>query len=336
MSGHDLVLLTGATGFIGGRLLNRLSRSSLKVRALVRPASRRENLDGADAEVVVGDIRDRQSIRKSFAGCRYLFHVAADYRLWCQAGAGTFTINVDGTRQLMEEALAAGIERIVYTSSVATIARRTDSVPSDERFPLPACKAIGAYKQSKVIAEQIVLKMVAERGLPAIIVNPSTPVGPGDLKPTPTGKILVAAASGQLPVFVETGLNLVHVDDVAEGHLAALCHGKIGERYILGGQNVLFSQLLSDIAAFVGKPAPILHIPWFAALPAACISEAIALFSGKEPLATLTGVRMSRYPMFFSTAKAEAQLGYRARSYKDGLRDALVWFRDNGYIRCHI
>jgi dihydroflavonol-4-reductase len=328
----DCVFLTGGSGFIGGRLLGRLLAAGVGVRALARPTSRRDHLVRAGVEIVEGDLRDRQSLRKGLAGCRYVFHVAADYHLWCQHRADTFACNVEGTRHVMEEALAAGVERIVYTSSVATLALRDDDEPADESRSLSPEQAIGAYKQSKVIAEDLVRRMAAERGLPAVIVNPSTPIGPGDWRPTPTGQIIVAAASGRIPGFVETGLNLAHVDDVAAGHLAALDRGKIGERYILGGEDVLFSQMLSDIAALVGRPAPTMRVPWYAALPIACASEAVALVTGREPLATLNGVRMSRHRMFFSNAKAIAQLGYRARPYREALRDALCWFGEHGYI----
>lgn len=336
MSNGDSVFLTGGSGFIGGRLLRHLVAAGFDVRALARPTSRLDHLTHAGVEIVQGDLRDRQSLRRGLAGCRYVFHAAADYHLWCRGRAEAFASNVDGTRHVMEEALAAGVERIVYTSSVATLALRAGRQPADESRSLPLDNAIGAYKRSKVKAEDLVRRMIAERGLPAVIVNPSTPIGPGDLRPTPTGQIIVAAASGRIPGFVETGLNLVHVDDVAAGHIAALDRGKIGERYILGGEDVLFSQMLADIAVLVGRPAPTMRVPWYAALPIACAAEALALVTGREPLATLNGVRMSRHYMFFSGAKAVEQLGYRARPYHDALRDALSWFGEHGYIHSRI
>jgi len=332
MTRGEHVLLTGASGFVGAAVLGKLIGAGFAVRALVRPTSPHDHLAGPGLTLVPGDMRDRSSVRAAMVGCRYVFHVAADYRLWARARAEVFESNVAGTRHVMEESLAVGIERVVYTSSVATLALRPDGTAADESGSLPEQHAVGAYKRSKIAAERLVREMIAERGLPAVIVNPSTPIGPGDRRPTPTGRIIVAAASGRLPAFVETGLNLVHVDDVAEGHLAALHRGSIGERYILGGQNVPFSQMLADIAALLGRPAPRWRLPWFATLPVACISEAASMVTGREPLATLSGVRMARHRMFFSAAKAERELGYRARPYPQALRDAVQWFYDNGYL----
>lgn len=332
MTGHDIVFLTGASGFVGGAVLRKLTQGGFAIRALVRSTSRRDHLAGSGAHVVEGDLRDQSGIRKAMSGCRYVFHVAADYRLWSRGRAETFASNLAGTRHVMEAALAAGVERVVYTSSVATLAQPHDGSVADESVSLPEQHGIGAYKRSKIAAEDLVRNMVAERALPAVIVNPSTPIGPGDLRPTPTGRIIVEAASGRIPMFVETGLNLVHVDDVADGHLAALQRGTVGERYILGGQNVLFSQMLADIAEMVGRSPPRLRIPWYATLPVACVSEALAFFSGHEPLATLNGVRMARERMFFNSAKAETELGYRARPYRDALRDAVRWFYEEGYL----
>jgi dihydroflavonol-4-reductase len=332
MTRGDHVLLTGASGFVGAAVLSKLIDAGFAVRVLVRSTSRREHLADLSAALVPGDLRDRSSIKAATAGCRYVFHVAADYRLWMRARKEVYESNVAGTRHIMEEALAAGVERVVYTSSVATLALRPDGTAADERASLPEEHAVGAYKRSKIAAERLVREMVAERGLPAVIVNPSTPIGPGDRKPTPTGRIIVAAASGQFPAFVETGLNLVHVNDVAEGHLAALHRGAIGERYILGGDNVAFSQMLADIAALVGRRAPLWRLPWYATLPVACIAEATGLVTGREPLATLSGVRMARHRMFFSSTKAERDLGYRAQPYAQALRDAVQWFHENGYL----
>jgi len=270
MTRGEHVLLTGASGFVGAAVLGKLIGAGFAVRALVRPTSPHDHLAGPGLTLVPGDMRDRSSVRAAMVGCRYVFHVAADYRLWARARAEVFESNVAGTRHVMEESLAVGIERVVYTSSVATLALRPDGTAADESSSLPEQHAVGAYKRSKIAAERLVREMIAERGLPAVIVNPSTPIGPGDRRPTPTGRIIVAAASGRLPAFVETGLNLVHVDDVAEGHLAALHRGSIGERYILGGQNVPFSQMLADIAALLGRPAPRWRLPWFATLPVAC------------------------------------------------------------------
>jgi dihydroflavonol-4-reductase len=261
------ILLTGASGFVGSAVLRELLREGFTVRAFVRPNSRYEDLFGSSVEFVEGDLRDCASLRRACAGCRYVFHVAADYRLSLRDSAEVLATNVEGTRNLMEEAIRAGIERMVYTSSVATLNGRPDGEPADEVANLPLEYAIGAYKRSKLVAELMVLDMIHERGLPAVIVNPSTPVGPRDARPTPTGKIVVAAASGRIPAYVDTGLNLVHVDDVARGHLAALRHGRIGERYILGGQNIPFSQMLAEIAQSVGRSRPKYRIPGISPRP---------------------------------------------------------------------
>lgn len=326
------VFITGATGFVGSAVLRVLLDAGFSVRALSRPHSPRADLTGFGVQFVEGDLRDRASIGAAMAGCRYVFHVAADYRLWARSRSEIFATNVDGTRNVMEQALRLDVERVVYTSSVATLALRPDGTAADESMPLPEHAAIGAYKRSKVAAERLVREMVADRGLPAVIVNPSTPVGARDVRPTPTGRIIVAAASGRIPAFVDTGLNLVHVGDVALGHLAALRCGRIGEGYILGGQDVLFSRMLGDIAQLVGRRAPRIHMPWYSAVPIACGAEAVAWMTGREPLATLDGVRLARHRMFFSAAKAERELGIRARPYLEGLQDAVRWFSDAGYL----
>jgi dihydroflavonol-4-reductase len=326
------VLLTGATGFVGSAVARALSVSEMAARALVRPASRCDHLAGLNVEICPGDLRDAVSVRRAMVGVRHLFHVAADYRLWARDPDEIMTTNVVGTRTVMEEALRAGVERVVYTSSVATLRLRADGSPADESIPLSESEGIGAYKRSKIAAERLVETMIAERGLPAVIVNPSTPVGPCDVRPTPTGRIIIEAARGRIPVFVDTGLNLVHVDDVARGHLAALHHGKIGERYILGGQNVVFSDMLADIARLVGRRPPRLCVPRPILFPVALAAEALAHLSGREPLATLDGVRMARYRMFFTARKAESELGFQARSYVEGLEDAVRWFRAAGYL----
>jgi dihydroflavonol-4-reductase len=331
MSNKEKVLVTGASGFVGSAVARRLVESGFSVRALVRGTSPRVHLAGLDLEFFEGDIRDRKSVERAVAGMRYIFHVAADYRLWARDPSEIFASNVEGTRNLMEEAMRAGVERVVYTSSVATIALRSDGM-ADETTPLRENEGIGAYKRSKIAAERMVEAMVAERGLAAVIVNPSTPIGPRDVRPTPTGRIVVEAAMGRIPAFINTGLNLVHVDDVASGHLAALHHGKIGERYILGGQNVLFSQMLSDIAGLVGRRAARVRLPWRALVPVAFFAEAVAGVTGREPFATLTGVYMAKQRMFFVSTKAEQELSYRSRPYVEGIEDAVRWFRDAGYL----
>jgi dihydroflavonol-4-reductase len=240
---------------------------------------------------------------------------------------------MNSTRIVMEEALRAGVERIVYTSSVATLAVRTDGTSVDETVPLDELKAIGAYKRSKVAAERLVERMIAEHRLPAVIVNPSTPIGPRDVKPTPTGRIIVEAALGRIPAFVDTGLNLVHVDDVAAGHLAALDRGKIGERYILGGQNVHLSEMLAVIAGLVGRRPPRIRMLRGAIVPLAFAAETIARFTKREPFVTMDALRMSKYRMFFTTSKAERELGTTARPFTEALADAIAWFRSAGYLK---
>ena len=332
MSRSEKTLITGATGFVGSAVARTLVLAGFPVRALVRPGSPRFHLDGLDLDFVDGDIRDADSVRRAIGGIRYVFHVAADYRLWARDRREIFAANVDGTRNVMQEAVRAGVERVVHTSSVATLGLRPDGAPADESVPLSEEEGIGAYKRSKIAAERLVEAMVLSDKLPAVIVNPSTPIGPRDVRPTPTGRIIVEAARGRIPGFVDTGLNLVHVDDVADGHLAALKHGAVGERYILGGANVLFADMLADIARLVGRRPPRLRVPRAVAVPVAYAAEAMAWLTGREPFATLDGVRMAEHRMFFTAAKAERDLGFRARPYLLGLEDAIRWFRQAGYL----
>ncbi|HEY1749327.1 MAG TPA: hopanoid-associated sugar epimerase [Xanthobacteraceae bacterium] len=325
-------LITGASGLVGSAVARKLVVAGFRVRALVRSTSPRAQLDGLDLEYAVGDIRDAESVRRAMKDARYVFHVAADYRLWAPDPREIFAANVDGTRIIMQEALNAGVERIVYTSSVATLKLPADGTVADESVPLTVEAGIGAYKRSKIAAERAVEAMVAEKGLPAVIVNPSTPIGPRDVKPTPTGRIIVEAARGRMPGFLDTGLNLVHVDDVADGHLAALERGAIGERYILGGENVLLADMLADISRMCGRTPPRLKLPRAAVIPIAFIAEATARLTGREPFTTRDGIRMAAYRMFFTAAKAERDLGFRARPFREALEDAIRWFREAGYL----
>jgi dihydroflavonol-4-reductase len=325
-------LITGATGLVGSAVARKLVAEGFRVRALVRPGSPRAHLEGLDLEFVEGNIRDVESVRRAMAGVRYVFHVAADYRLWARDPNEIFAANVNGTRIVMQEARRASVERVVYTSSVATLALRADGSPADESVPLAAEQGIGAYKRSKIAAERLVETMVADEELPAIIVNPSTPIGPRDVKPTPTGRIIVEAARGRVPGFLDTGLNLVHVDDVAEGHLAALKQGVIGERYILGGENVLLADMLAEIAHLCGRRPPRLRLPRAVVLPVAYAAEATAWLTGRQPFTTLDGIRMAEHRMFFTAAKAERELGFRARPYREALGDAVRWFGAAGYL----
>jgi dihydroflavonol-4-reductase len=330
----DTNLVTGATGFVGSAVLRALAAGGGgKVRALARASSPRGNFHGVDCEIVVGDMRDADSMGLAMAGVTRLYHVAADYRLWARNPNDILRANLEGTRTVMEAALAAGVERIVYTSSVATLRAGDGGRSTDETEPLAEHEAIGAYKRSKVAAERLVETMVRERGLPAIIVNPSTPIGPRDVKPTPTGRILVEAATGKIPAFVDTGLNLVHVDDVARGHLLAMERGAIGERYILGGQNVSLREMLAVIAGQVGRKAPTVALPRASLYPLAWAAEAAARFTGKEPFVTSDALKMASHHMFFTSAKAERELGYTARPYGEAIADALAWFGANGYLK---
>ncbi len=333
MTSVDKVLVTGASGFVGSAVAKILTEAGFAVRAMVRPTSPRGHLNGVPVEFAEGDLRDADSVRRAMAGVRHVFHVAADYRLWARDPREITEVNVAGTRTIMTEALRAGVERIVYTSSVATLALNPDGQPVDETLPLTEAAAIGAYKRSKVVAERLVEAMIENGKLPAIIVNPSTPIGPRDVRPTPTGRIIVEAASGRVPGFVDTGLNLVHVDDVAAGHLAALRRGKIGERYILGGENVQLCDMLADICAIVGRRPPRWRFPIAMVMPVAYAAESWARVTGREPFVTRDGLRMAKYRMFFNAAKAERELGFRARPYREGLADAVKWFGQAGYLK---
>ena len=326
-------LVTGATGFIGSAVARALLERGEAVRVLARPESDRRNIEGLAVEVVEGDLRDKASLERACHGCQALFHVAADYRLWVPEPDEIYAANVDGTRALMEAAGAAGVTRIVYTSSVATLGLNRDASPADEATAVSLADMIGHYKRSKFLAEAEVLKLAEDEGLPVVIVNPSTPVGPRDIKPTPTGRMIVEAAAGRMPAFVDTGLNVVHVADVAAGHLAAFKHGRIGERYILGGENMALGEILAAIARRCGRPPPRLRLPHGLVLPLAYAAEAWArLARSGEPFVTLDALRMARKRMYFSSAKAEAELGYQARPAEAALADAVDWFRDAGYL----
>ncbi len=326
-------LITGATGFVGSAVVRALLATGETPKVLVRAGSDRRNLEGLDVEVVEGDLRDAASLVRACRGCQALFHVAADYRLWVPRPEEIYASNVDGTRALMVAAGEAGVARIVYTSSVATLGLKRDRSPADETTPATLAGMIGHYKRSKFLAEEVVRDLVRDAGLPAVIVNPSTPVGPRDIKPTPTGRLIVEAARGRIPAFVDTGLNVVHVEDVAAGHLLAFERGKLGERYILGGENLALAQILASIARLCGRPAPRLRLPHGLVLPLAYGAEAWArLTRGAEPFVTVDGLRMSKKWMFFSSAKAEAEIGYKARPAEVALADAVAWFREAGYL----
>ena len=327
------VLLTGASGFVGSAIARALVAAGYAVRALVRPPAARATLAGLPIELVEGDVRDAQAVARAIRGVHHVVHAAADYRLWTRNPGELRATNVEGTRIVMEASRDAGVARIVYTSSVATLAPRPDGAPADESVLLAEADAVGAYKRSKIAAERIVASMIARDALQAVIVNPSTPIGPRDTRPTPTGRIIVEAASGRIPAFVDTGLNLVHVDDVAAGHVAALERGRVGERYILGGDDVPLVDMLRDIATLVGRRPPRLRLPRGPLYPVAAAGELLARMTGREPLLTLDGLRMSTQRMYFTSAKAARELGFAARPYRDGLQDAVDWFRRAGYVQ---
>jgi dihydroflavonol-4-reductase len=325
------VLVTGASGFVGSAVARKLAARGASVRVLIRKTSPRENFADVPCEIVEGDMRDAASVARAMAGVRYLFHVAADYRLWARDPSEIIENNREGTRIVMEAARDAGVGRVVYTSSVATLKPRDDGSDADERDRAGMATAIGAYKKSKVAAERVVEAMAAE-GLPVVLVSPSTPIGPRDIRPTPTGRIIVEAATGRIPAYVDTGLNLVHVDDVAEGHLLALEKGRQGETYILGGQNATLAEMLAEIARITYRKAPRFKLPRGPIYPIAHMAELAARFTGKEPFVTVDALNMSKHKMFFSSAKAQAELGYHARPYAQALDDALSWFKGAGYI----
>ena len=327
------ILVTGATGFVGSAVLRSLVESGRKARALIRPASDRRNLEGVDAEVVTGDLTIPETLAPALEGCRGLFHVAADYRLWTRDPAPMFAANVDGTRNILLAAQDAGVERMVYTSSVATLGIIPGGEAADEETPVSFDDMIGPYKQSKFLAEAEVRRLIADVSLPVVIVNPSMPVGPRDIKPTPTGRMIVEAARGRMPAYVDTGLNVVHVDDVAAGHILAYDKGEVGERYILGGENMELGRILNEIAHLRGRPGPRFRIPHGLILPLAYGAEAWTRLSGGDaPFVTVDGVRMARKKMYFKSDKARRHLGYASRPARLALADAIDWFASNGYL----
>jgi dihydroflavonol-4-reductase len=326
-------LITGATGFVGSAVLRQLINAGHSVRSLIRANSDRRNLAGLPVEIMIGDLKDRASLDRALAGCSILFHVAADYRLWVPNPQEIYETNVTGTCNIMLAAAQAGVTRIVYTSSVATLGLTPDGSPADENTPVSLADMIGHYKRSKFLAEAEVKRLAEEQGLPVVIVNPSTPVGPRDIKPTPTGRMIVEAASGRMPAYVDTGLNLVHVDDLAIGHLLALERGEIGERYVLGAVNVTLKKILTELAAITGRRPPRIRLPHNLVLPVAYISEAWARMTGlNEPRVTLVGARLAKKRMFFSAEKARRVLGFHPRPIEEALRDAVDWFRQHGYL----
>jgi dihydroflavonol-4-reductase len=326
-------LVTGATGFLGSHVARQLAARGESVRVLVRSSSDTRALDGLEAERFPGDLRDAASLDRAMAGVSRVFHVAADYRLWARNPREIYESNVTGTRNLLDAARRASVEKFVYTSTVATVAVPRDGALPDETTQASVAEMIGDYKRSKFQAEQCALR-AAEAGLPVVIVNPTTPVGPGDWKPTPTGKIIVDFLNGRMPGYVDTGLNFVPVEDCARAHLLAAERGRIGERYILGSRNLTLKQLLDILATISGRRAPRWKFPHALAFAAGCVDMAFSRMTGREPQIPLDGVRMARHKMFVRTDKAERELGFSCGPMEAALERSFAWYEANGYLAC--
>ncbi len=326
-----LAFVTGATGFLGSHVARALAEQGADLRLLVRSTSNTKNVDDLKADLVTGDLRDSASIAKAAAGCDVIFHVAADYRLWVRDPQEMYRSNVEGTRAILEAARKNGVRRVVHTSSVATMGFTANGQPADEDSPVSFDNMIGPYKRSKFMAEQIATQ-AAREGLDVVIVNPSTPIGERDIKPTPTGRIVVDFLKKKFPAYVDTGLNLVDAADCARGHIAALEKGTRGERYILGGENLTLKQILDKLAAITGLPSPNIRVPYVLALATGIVDEIVTgRILGREPRATIDAVRMGRKKMFVSSAKAERELGWTITPVNNALQRAADWFRANGY-----
>jgi dihydroflavonol-4-reductase len=324
------VLVTGGTGFVGANVARALVAEGYRVRVLARPASDRRALAGCSAEVVAGDLLEPDSLRRAVGGCRMVFHVAADYRLWAPDPGVLYRTNVDGTRNILDAAMRADVERVVYTSSVGTLGIPGDGRPGTETTPVSLAMMVGHYKRSKFLAERVAEEF-AEKGLPLVIVNPSAPVGRWDVKPTPTGQMIVDFLKGRMFATLDTGLNVVHVEDVARGHILAAEKGRVGEKYILGHRNCSLREIFELLSRITGLPAPRVRVPYGLALLGAVVGEAAARFTGKPPRASLTAVRMARKRMYFSAEKAVRELGLPQTSVEGALGDAVEWFVAHGY-----
>ena len=325
------VLITGATGFVGSAILRLLIRKGFDIQVLVRAGANRNNLENYNIKIIEGDLRNTESLKIAVDSCELVFHVAADYRIWVPDPKNMFNINIDGTRNLLNAAKNEGVKKIVYTSSVATLGTNKDGTSANEMTPSTIENMVGAYKKSKFIAEKMVLSLIKNEGYPVTIVNPSTPVGPNDIKPTPTGKIILDTIRNRMPAYVETGLNIVHVDDVAYGHLLAMERGKIGERYILGGENMSLESIINYLCTLEKISPPKIKLPHNLILPIAWIMEHLSKITHKEPLVTTDGVMMAKKIMYFSSEKAKVKLGYNPRSAFNGLDDAVDWFNKEKY-----
>lgn len=324
-------LVTGATGFVGSAVVRAALRAGWQVRAARRAGSDLRALDGLDIEYATLDLRDSSGLAQAMAGCDAVFHVAADYRLWAADPDELYENNVEGTRRVCEAAREAGVSRVVYTSSVATLGLPRGGGQGDEDTPVALSDMIGHYKRSKFLAEEVA-REYADAGLDIVIVNPSAPIGPRDLKPTPTGQMVLEAAAGRMPAFVDTGLNVAHVDDVARGHLLAFEHGLAGRRYVLGGQDMTLADILTLVAEIVERPPPRVRLPHNVVLPIAHVAERVARLTGKPPRVTVDGVKLAKKRMFFSHARADRELGYQARPARDALADAVAWYYAHRYL----
>ncbi|MDO8757594.1 MAG: NAD-dependent epimerase/dehydratase family protein [Elusimicrobiota bacterium] len=329
----DSAFLTGGTGFVGASLARLLLKQGLKVKALARKGSDRRNLAGIDVEIVEGGLLDKDAIEAGVQGCRYAFHVAADYRIWIPDPKSMYEANVDGTEIVLRAAAKAGAERIVHCSSVAAVKVPDDHTPVDETSEYASLEEIvGHYKKSKYLADVLALKLGKE-GLPVVVVNPAAPIGPYDIKPTPTGKLVVDFLNGRIPSYIDTGLNIVHVEDVALGHWYAAQKGRIGERYILGGENLTLKEVLDLLAEVSGRPGPKFKTPYPIAYAFSAVDTALAIVRGTTPLAPLDAVRMAKHYMWFKSDKAKNELGFAPRPAKIALKDAVEWYRANGYAK---
>jgi dihydroflavonol-4-reductase len=326
-----LAFVTGATGFVGSHVAHALAEQGADLRLLVRSSSDPRNIEDLKAERVTGDLRDPDSLKKAVSGCEAVFHVAADYRLWVRDPDEMYRSNVEGTRAILQAARQSKVRRVVYTSSVATMGFTSNGHLADEASPVSLANMIGPYKRSKFMAEEVAIE-AAKSGLDVVIVNPTTPVGERDIKPTPTGRILVDFLKRKFPAYVDTGLNLVDVAECARGHVAALEQGKSGERYILGGENLTLKQILDKLAAITGLPSPSIRVPYVVALATGVVDQVVTGYIRKrEPRATIDAVRMGRKKMFVSSAKAERDLGWKMVPVDDALSRAVEWFQANGY-----
>lgn len=324
------VFVTGATGFLGASIVRELLKDGRDVRVLVRAGSDTSNLKGLDVELWTGDLRDSDSLKAGLHGCDTLYHAAADYRLWTRTPQEMYRINVDGTAAILEAALQNSLSRVIYTSSVGTLGNPGDGTPGREDTPVTLNDMVGHYKKSKFLAEREAEKFIV-RGLPLVIVNPSTPIGPFDIKPTPTGKIIVDFLNRKMPAYLDTGLNIIAVEDCARGHILAGEKGRIGQKYILGNANLTMQQIFGMLEEITGLSAPRVRLPYTPILLAAYVNEAIASITGKAPLIPLAGVQMAAKFMFFDPSKAVKELGLPQTSAKEALKRAVEWFRQNGY-----